>query len=545
MVACAVLYASFLSILAIRAHLGLQTQMNDLGNANQVFWAATQGDWQMHQSNNLDERIRPRFAVHANVLFLPLTLLYHLWADPRILLVLASIACATTGLGLFFLSRRLLGESWWTLVPPAVFFLSPIVHDANLYDFHIITLAAAILVWSIWAFATNRIRWGWVLFGLLLLCKEDMPFVGLMLGTHFLITGERRRGLTMIAVSAAYLVVILGAILPIITGGELAARGTSNRYDWLLERPWDILETVTRPDRIRLPIYFLLSGAIAAWRARSWLLLTIPHLAMGLFSATTWMTRLTGAYYWIVIEAVIILACIHAARPTKRHRGPNRWPLIYLAAATAVFTLLFSPLPYGLGSSWENYSVDADRQTLSEVVTQAGLDSPDVALTVQNNLGPQLSQRWDISSFPRRLASVDAIVLHLRYKGGPASGLFVRGSPRFMFGMQPRHLITLSERLARSRDWGLTIRRDGFYVFERGAENVLPESKVLDAIGRDAEILAEQYGRALRFRSPLARYVVDGLSWGDLFGGGSVPAKGVSENSLSLGQSLGLFVMWP
>lgn len=525
--AFAVVYVLLLSTLAVRAHLGLQTQMNDMGNADQCFWAATQGDWKMHQSNNLDDTVRPRFAVHANVLFLPLSLLYHLWADPRILLILASVACAAAGTGLFFLARQLLGPSWWTLVPPLAFLASPMVHDANLYDFHIITLATSFLVWCLWAFEAHRFRLGWILFGLLLLCKEDMPLVGFMLGLSFLLVGERRRGLLMMLAGGLYMIVVIGVMLPVVSG-ELTSKGTSVRYDWLFERPGAILATLTRPDRIRLPLYFLLSGAIAAWRGRHRLLPLIPHLAMGLLAATTWMTRLTGTYYWIMTEAVIVAAVIYAARPRDRKSGPVRWPLAYLGAATLVFSVLFSQVPYGLGSKWDNYSVDDDRHTLQEVARAAGIQSPEVKLAIQNNLGPQLSQRREIASLPRRFALAEAVVLHLRYKGGPASGLFVRGSPRFMFSMHIRQLVSLAERLIRSDQWGLAVQKERFYVFLRDAKDAIPQEAAVARLRKDAAALSKEYGEALRFRSPLARYVVAGLSWDDLLGKGEALPENAS-----------------
>ena len=32
-------------------------------------------------------------------------------------------------------------------------------------------------------------------------------------------------------------------------------------------------------------------------------------------SDTLWMTRITGTYYWVFAEAVVVLSCIEAARP--------------------------------------------------------------------------------------------------------------------------------------------------------------------------------------------------------------------------------------
>jgi uncharacterized membrane protein len=91
-VTAAVLYALVFSFFSARAHHGLRTQMNDLGNADQVLWLAARGDWTMPQSNALDGHVRSRFGVHSNLIFLPLSLLYRLWPEPAILLVLGSLA---------------------------------------------------------------------------------------------------------------------------------------------------------------------------------------------------------------------------------------------------------------------------------------------------------------------------------------------------------------------------------------------------------------------------------------------------------------------
>lgn len=188
----ALVYAVFLSTLSIIAHRGLATQMNDLGNADQALWAAAHGDWAMTQSNDLDGELRSRIAIHANLIFWPLSLLYLFWPNPELLLVLGSLASAATGVGLYAFARQRLGKTWWSLVPPLAFWLSPIVHDANLYDFHAITVATALLVWMVWAFASGRLRLGWVLLVLAMLCQEDIPLVTFMVGLFLTLRRSRR-----------------------------------------------------------------------------------------------------------------------------------------------------------------------------------------------------------------------------------------------------------------------------------------------------------------------------------------------------------------
>jgi uncharacterized membrane protein len=515
--AAALVYAIALSFFAIRAHHALQTQMNDLGNMDHAIWAAANDDWSMTHSNTRDGRFESRLVLHANLIFYPISFLYRIWADPRLLLVLTSLACAAAAVGIYALTLRRIGSTWWTLIPPLAFLASPLVHDANLYDFHVITLATAFLVGSAWAFSSGRTKTAWAFLVLALLCKEDVPFVGLFLGLHYLLTGERRRGVQVMAVCGAYIVVVLAGLIPLLNEGQATTRGPAGRYAWLLETPERIPEILLRPDRLRLPLYFILSGGLAAWRARSWLLVTLPHLAMGIFSFTTWMTRLTGTYYYVTVEAVIIIACTHAAG-RKGRDGFRRWPLVYLGVATLVFSILFSPLPHGLWASWNNYPAAPHHKTLTELVDEAGIGSPEITLSVQNNLGPHVSQRLDVATFPRGMRRAEAVILHLRYTGGPASGLFVRSQPSFVYyPMTLQTLVASAKNAAKAPLWSLVAHRDGFYVFRKGVEGGFPAGEAIRLIEEDAVLLQREYEEAARARSPLAEYVVDGFNWDDIW----------------------------
>jgi hypothetical protein len=106
-------------------------------------WRAAHGDWRMVVSNDLYGELRSRFGIHANIDLPAAHDLYGLWPDPRLLLVLTSVAC--------FRPRPLrdchnrLSGSLWTLLPPAALPHEPDGHDANLYDFHVTTDAALLV----------------------------------------------------------------------------------------------------------------------------------------------------------------------------------------------------------------------------------------------------------------------------------------------------------------------------------------------------------------------------------------------------------------
>jgi hypothetical protein len=228
------------------------------------------------------------------------------------------------------------------------------------------------------------------------------------------------------------------------------------------------------------------------------------------------MTRLTGTYYWVVVESFIVVACIYAARPRDDDDPTvNRRPLMYLGAATVVLTLLFSPLPYGSGAWRSNYQVRPDASVLAEI---AGAIPEKDPISIQNNLGPHLSQRPDVASFPRRVENAEWILLQLRFNGGPSSGFFVRSTPRFVFSMEPETLARSVEELVISPDWGLVLHHQAFYLFRRGEPERYEPEAVTAMIRDDVVALAGELEASRSHRSPLTRLVVDTLSWGELLG---------------------------
>jgi len=270
-----------------------------------------------------------------------------------------------------------------------------------------------------------------------------------------------------------------------------------------------------RPDRLRVPIYFLLSGLLTALRGRRWMPLLIPSIGMALLSETLWMTRITGTYYWITAEAAIVLVCIEAARTSTGRFRPA--PLGWLLGLTVVFSALFSPLPFGLHATMENFRPIgpgvAGLETLSNLIPPAD------SLSVQNNLGPHLSQRPDIAAFPRRLDTARWAIFDVHYRGGPCSGLFVRTTPRFMMGMDVDRLETALGNLVADRRWNLVAAEKGFYLFGRSGKPSVPKERAVARLKDDFTALRRDYRSALDALTPLAGLTVGRLSWSDLLAG--------------------------
>ncbi len=524
------LYTVVFSYFSLVQHQELRTQLDDLGNAMQAIWAASQGDLRMVVSNENSGVLRSRLAIHVNLFYWLIAPIYRVFPYPATLLILTSVACGAAGLGLFFLARRRLGETWWALVPAVAYWLSPIVQDANLYDFHIITITAALLIWTVYAFdAGNRLA-AWILFGAALLCKEDVALVTAMMGIWLWLSGERRDGLIAIGVSAAYFLLALFVIVPLVDDSPdmTLLTGASSRYRWLGDSVPEMLQTVVtepgrvirhlmRGDHIRIFIYLLLCGGVAGLRAWPLLLLAVPPLAVGMLSRTAWMTRVTGTYYWITAEAAVVLACVFAAsynhtrvrtanrrqnRPPDRTSKRRPWQLIYLGTATLLASVALSPLPYGVFAYWENYAPTPGSELIPEISAKIPVDA---RLCVQNNLGPHFAHRPDVAQKDIRCASADTHLYHIRYVGGPRSGLFVRTST-VLYGRMNK-VNRRIQQLISSPEWGLTYQKEGFYLFEKGAPSIMSREEMKARYNEDRALFARQYKQAREFETPLLRYL--------------------------------------
>lgn len=522
-----IVYIVFLSTLSVLQHHGLRTQMNDLGNADQALWAAANGDLTMTQSNDMDGKLRSRIGVHANFIFYPLSLLYLIWPDPRLLLVLTSIACAAAGMGLYAIARHRLGDAWWSVIPVTVFLISPIVHDSNLYDFHITTVVAALFVWTFWAFDTCRYRLGWALFILSLLCNEDVALMTMMFGLYLALRGSRQKGLLIIGISLFYFILVVSVVVPIYNEGLGPSKleGYANRYSWLgsnpsgilislFERSLEVIKHIMQPDRLRLPLYLLISGGVAGLGAWPILLIALPQIMAALLANGIWMTRITGTYYWVISEAIIVIACILAAeKHMKDRKGRLPYPLMYLALITVILSVLLSPLPHGIFSSWDNYAFNQEAETLDDVIR---VIPEDASACVQNNLGPHLSQRHDIASYPRRCDSAEYALFHMRYVGGPDTGLFVRSSP-LLFTISPYKISSIVYEMLLSNKWGLVYQKDGFYLFRRENKPVIDTKNALTEFKQDYEIFMKGQYESSRHWQRFSIFLVNKITWGQIF----------------------------
>jgi uncharacterized membrane protein len=493
-----VVYVAVFSVLSILRHEGLRTQMNDLGNMTQAIWGAAHGDWTMRVTNDPDNEIRSRLGVHANFIFYLLAIPFmavpaltpHMeWA----LLFLTSAAAGAAGLGIYCFARRhlpdrpgsafLLGLAYW---------LNPMVHDANLFDFHVVTLVTAFVVWMLWAWRAGYEKTGWALFLLAMSCKEDVPAILFMLGAGEVFWGNRRRGFSMAVLSLGYMAVLFGAIIPALNFGETLPKVATGRLGWLGNGPIEVIAAVvTEPgkvlahvmayEQIRLPLFlYLLGGVLAVWGGMPVLVGVLPPVAVALLAQNQWMSRITGTYYWITPVALIYMATVLSLKGIASHDQPQgervyQTALGLLFGVSLLACLVLSKTPAGLFSCPGDFRVDADYRRALKEIKELIPDS--AAVSAQNNVAAHFARREMVALFPAQSQHADYLIFHLRWPGGPDPVLFLSSSPTFLLRAPVEHYMGLVEERLKSPEWKLVYFKSGFVVFERSrdgrGENVI------------------------------------------------------------------------
>jgi len=436
----------------------------------------------MRVTNDPDGEIRSRLGVHANVIFyafaLPFAIIPPLVDHMEcILLVLTSTACGLGGLGIYRYANHHLpngrGYPFWIAM---AYWINPIVHDANLYDFHITTFISTFIIWMLWAWATGRTITGWVLFTLALLCKEDVAPLLLVLGIGQIVAGNRKTGIKMILVSTIYLLLLFGILIPLTNFGNPVPKVASSRLDWLGETPKDYLITLVTeplrvlkhlcaPERLRLPFYLLILGGALGIRGGLHIILAIlPSIGIAMMTKGDWMTRITGTYYWIPAVALIYISCIFTLKKDASKRFQHLG-VAYLLTTSFIACLLFSQTPVGIFSDAKHFQ--SDKGYIKAMDDLKRLIPDNASVSAQNNIAAHFAKRSMVAIYPSQAETADFVIFHLRYQQGPDALIFPSYSQRHILRNRVDTYFIWVDNYRQSKDWKTVYSNEGFIVFER------------------------------------------------------------------------------
>mgnify|MGYP001163171051 CR=1 FL=1 len=422
-------YAAYFSWYTINRHNTLNSYAADLSLIDQPMWNTAIGPggfmeltWGDHQ--------QPRLAEHFEPILAPLSFLFYLWDDVRLLLVVQSLALALGALPVFWLARDRLAvgpislpaAEWAGLIFAAAFLLTPHLQAANIADFHADPFIVAPLLFALWYGLRRRWRWFWLWALIAMLTKETLPTLTAMLGLWLLLHAWQTRreqpprpailhGLGLIAVSTAWFLAATFLIVAPLARQYFGTNGPiylANRYPGNAAP----LALLTDPARWRYLLGLLAAAGFLPLLAPELLLLGLPVLAANMLSG--FAGQYSGEqHYSAPLVAAFIAAAIFGLRRLLVHLPPRRITgqmLSHTALFAASLWLLGWSLGYHTLHGWTPLSI----RTESYTTTPAAAALPgllaripaDAVVSASAGLHPHIAHRRVAYIFPT-LANAD------------------------------------------------------------------------------------------------------------------------------------------
>lgn len=464
LVALAVLaYSIYFSLYLVAKQNAFMTNGEDLGIMDQAIWNLLHGSM-LHQTicNSISDTNCyglsgiNRFAIHFEPILFPISLLYLIWPDPKILMILQVVIVASGAFPAFWLARLRLRNAWAAIPFALLYLLDPTQQFSVNFDFHAVTLTTALLLFAIYFLYVRKTFWFFVFVVLCLACKEEIAGVIVMVGLWTLLLQRRWRvGLGLIALAFCWTGV---GVLIVHYSSPLGYSLLASRYSYLGKGPVQIaLNILTHPvqifkDHVLEPYHMLYLRKLLAPTGylpllAPWVLaLAIPTLALNMLSSTTNM--ISGNYqYNAEIIPILIFASIEATvlivwvvrkllpnlnvehesqetvltvRSTPAWRRSFSFPSLMQAGVLAmvlcymlmrVFTIttlydVYNVMPYSPGFQWPH--VTPHDRLASHFLSKI---PPNASVSAQTTLVPHLSHRQRIYLFPYAADKADYILL--------------------------------------------------------------------------------------------------------------------------------------
>lgn len=207
------IFLAFYVVLGVQKHNRFETG-DDMALNCQAVWLFSQARPPISSFKNANI-LTDHFA-----LILPvISPIYKLWADARILIIFQQLLIVFSVIPVYLFSEKLLKNRIVSLIFSFLYLYFIGIQSAVSFDFHLATLSAGFLSFTIYFMETKKWKWYFLFMILGMFCKEDVPVYMFMLGVYLvLIKKEKKVGLLTMVVSFVYYYSIFNIFIPRITG---------------------------------------------------------------------------------------------------------------------------------------------------------------------------------------------------------------------------------------------------------------------------------------------------------------------------------------
>jgi uncharacterized membrane protein len=164
------------------------------------------------------------FANHFSPIIFLLVPFYWIWEHPFTIIVVQNTVIALGAFPLYWMAHERLRSPVAGLAVAITYLMYPGNQYPSLGDFHESLLVGTLVLFGFYYLHKQLYRKAWLFILLVLMCKEDTPFIIFMFGVYaWIIQHQRKQGLAIIAFSVVWFIVSVWVIMPM-------SQGTTNWY---------------------------------------------------------------------------------------------------------------------------------------------------------------------------------------------------------------------------------------------------------------------------------------------------------------------------
>lgn len=396
------IYIIFFSVVTLKKYYAFGYNAFDLAIFNQVFFNTLAG-----RHFEMTVNIGNFLAYHFEPIIFLLLPIYKLWPKAETLLILQNIIFGLSAWPLYKIASYVSKEALIALSAALIWLLNPFVHNANLYEFHILPLAIFFVFWTFYFYQIKAFKRFCLFFILALLSRED---ISLILIAFSLIAFLDKRSKRWIISPLFALFYFLFALKIVSIFDQDGVYKFLIYYSWLggndlwsvliswLSHPIQFLAHLFSIDNFyHLFILFITVGFLPLFSPKYLWLSLLPILEFALTSSKI-NPVVYAAHYALLFLAGFFIAIIFSLNKIKKEDKfcfskyvykEKKVVFYFFATAILYFSFVFSPVKYMFMQKYDQANIKLKQEFIKQVPEEA-------SLMISSGLDANLSSRQTI-----------------------------------------------------------------------------------------------------------------------------------------------------
>ena len=363
-------------------------------------------------------------ADHAAFILYPLSILYKIYPDVHWLFLIQAIALSSGVIPVFKLAiyHELPHKKGYLLA--LIYILSPLIFNANLFDFHPDVIAVPFFLWAVLWARLGKVLPFCLAVILVLSCKAVLALTVISMGVWlFLFEKRKLMGTLAIAGGIVWFIIATQIIIPII-GGESASTirhvkifaSLGSSYSEILVnlflKPNLFLNKIFSIDSL---VYLMLLFAPFIWCLRyanlSPLIVAFPTISINILTDNTQQRYLANQYSLPILPFLMLIAISSLSVIANQ----KRWHLRFIVFWAALAFITMSRLNLFTGEYLQSLDTwQANNEAIALVKTQG-------SILTTHEIAPHVTHRPQVklafSNLKHNLEEFDYILLNTRHPG--------------------------------------------------------------------------------------------------------------------------------